>query len=444
MKRIINRLKGSFFKSLAVLTGGSAIAMIALAVEQVAIARIFTPEAIGIYAFLISIPHAFLGIICGRYDLTIVYEEKEENVLPLVKLNILINLLITSTVTVGYGVYLLLAKPEYNRFLYLLPAYFIYLFAYGLTNTLNSYNNRYRNYKMISKMHVFRTLAQCGGTVAFGLIFLIVFQLDDIKFGVPSLIIPYCVGMLFGVVSQARELIERRAEIKAIPLTEVWAMAKLHKKQPLLSAPAIFANGFSYSLITIFTEGLYGEAATGYYSLSTKLLGMPISLISGNLSKVFMERAAKEYEKTGGYIRAFRKTLLFLVSLAIPMFFCMYFLAPPVCAWLFGDDWVIAGEYIKILALMFSVRFVATAMSVGLYVCKKQQAELFIQSLFMLITLSAGIVSYVLALDIMSYFLLVSIVRSCVMIIHVLLVYYYARGGYKKKNIKSDSYTVDD
>ncbi len=433
--------------SLTILASGSLIAQAMTALEQVFLTRIFSAEALGIYAFLISFPHACVGIICGRYDLALVYEEDENKILALVKLNFVINLLLSTILSVGYLVYLVF-YTEYQQFAYLVPAVFIYLISYGLTNTLNSYNNRHGEYNMITKMHMLRTFAQCFGTVFLGLIFVILLHIDSLQISVPVLVFPYCVGMLLGIFTQGKGLLSRYKELKVITGKELWEVAKKHKKQPLVSAPAIFANNASYSLITISINNFYDAAVAGYYSISTKLLGMPISLISSNMSKVFMEQAAKEYNATGKFTKAFNKTFGFLVAMAVPMFLCMYFLAPPVCAWLFGGDWVIAGEYIKILAMMFTFRFVATALSPGLYVCRKQFSELTIQVAFLLVTAFAAIISYVYAFDVEQFLWAMSISRSLVLVGLVFMVFYYSRGyGAKAQKhfvIKGEEAYVDN
>lgn len=433
MKLNLKRLGSGLLASLTILASGSLIAQLMTALEQIFLARIFSPAALGVYSFLISFPHACIGMICGRYDLALVYEDDESKVLALVKLTFVINLVLSTVLSLGYAAYIFFFT-EYQQFVYLVPVIFIYLVSYGLTNTLNYYNNRHAQYKMITKMHMLRTFAQCFGTVVFGLIFVVLFQIDSLQVSVPILVIPYCVGMLFGVFTQGKGLFSHYKEIKAVTGKELWEIAKKHKKQPLVSAPATFANSFSYSLITMSMSNLFDAAVTGYYSISTKLLGMPISLISGNLSKVFMEQAAKEYNTTGKFKKAFNKTFLFLFALAVPMFLCMYFLAPPVCAWLFGGDWVIAGDYIKILAMMFAFRFIATALSPGLYVCRKQFSELIIQVAFLLVTALAAAISAVGNFSVEQFLWAISIARSIVMAVLILAVFYYSRGGGRKKD----------
>ena len=421
----------SFLKSISILTTGSAISMVFLVILHFVSPKVFTPEELGIKSVILAIPMAVGSVLCGRYDLTLVYEPEEKNVFPLLKLNFVLNLLLSTILTVVTLLYLVIWEPQYLQYWYTIPAVWVYLVAYGLTLTLNSYNNRYREYGTISKMHAIRSAAQCLGTVILGLIFVYLLKLRSLS--VAILVIPFCLGMAAGIRSQGKSILQNKREIISTKKDEVLAIAKKHIRQPLLSAPAIFANSFSYSLITMMINGLYGEAITGYYSLSVTLLGLPITLISGNMSKVYMRDASTEYEQTGRFMKAFKKNFFVLFALSIPMFLLMYFVAPPLTAALFGEKWRMAGEYIKILSVMFTFRFITTALSCGLYVCKKQLSELILQILFLAVTALAGALAYFYQLDSIGFMKLIVIFRSAVMVVLTLVVAYYAAGKGKHK-----------
>lgn len=100
----------------------------------------------------------------------------------------------------------------------------------------------------------------------------------------------------------------KRQSVKLIPnFSKVWKsnfdslkkVANRHKQFPLFSAPAMIANSFSYSSVTIFMESLFDMGVVGYYSLSTRILGLPLSLVSGNVSKVFFQEASDEQSSKG-------------------------------------------------------------------------------------------------------------------------------------------------
>ena len=72
---------------------------------------------------------------------------------------------------------------------------------------------------------------------------------------------------------------------------DIIAVAKIYRKQPMCSAPAIFINSFAYSVINILVDEIFGTVYLAYYSLSYRMLGMPLSLVSGNTAKAYYEKA---------------------------------------------------------------------------------------------------------------------------------------------------------
>lgn len=431
--------KNNFLQSLTVLASGSMVALIVQALAQILFAKVFSPETLGIFGFLLAVPNAFVGVVSARYDAPLVYEEDENNIFALIKLNVILSFIISSVVSIGAVAYFCFFKTDYKSFLWTIPVIWVYLFANGLTCMLNSYNNRNKEYKMITKMYVLRTMVQNLGSLVLGVLIVSVFKVKSEALSIAILLVPYSFGMICGLFSQGKILFEQFDNIKSVPRSKVIQVAKKHFKQPLMSSPAVFANNYSYSLITIAVEG-FGKAAAGFYSLSTKLLGMPISLISGNISKIFLEEASREFNNTGKFRKSFNKTFLFLLVCAVPLFFCLYFLAPTVCGWLFGKAWIEAGEYIKVLSLMFSFRFVSTALSVGLYACRKQQTELIVQFAFLLATVLCGVYSSAKGLSVVDYLALVGTVRSVVMFFQIFTVFVYSRGfGMKNAKINQDS-----
>ena len=418
-------LDKSFLKSFFTLLSGSAISVIFLVIQHIALPYIFSPEELGIKAVILAIPTACIGIICGRYDLTIVYEEDDKNIPALLKLNFICNLLFSSIITIICTMYLVVVKSGYSKYWYTLPAIFAYLTAYGATLTMNGYNNRYRDYKTISKMHAIRSGAQSLLPVILGLIFVSWMKLSYLSIAI--LVIPYCLSAACGLYSQGKVLLPCKDSIINSSPREVRAVAKKHLRQITMSTPAILANGLAYSIITIMVSALYGETATGHYSLSITLLGLPITLISANMSKIYMRDAAKEYEETGGFKQTFKKHFFVLVAISVIMFACVYFFAPTLCIWLFGEKWRVAGEYIKALALMFSFRLVSTALSPGLYICKNQLAELILQVSLLLTTIAVWAISAVVQYDSLTFMRILGMSRSLVMAAMIYVTYICAR-----------------
>lgn len=431
MKKILQIFKNSrYFKSLTVLTSGTLLGTVFTAIYQVAQTWIYTPESIGVYAFLTTVPLMFIAVPSLRYDIAIVVEKDERKALALVKLSAILALVSSLVVTLFYAGYIWFFCREYRQYLYVLPFAFLIVFGHGVNNLLNAYNNRCDDYGMISRKFVVCSAVQRLGMVAAGVLCVFVLRMPWLS--VLAMIAPYSLGLFVGVKKQAAPLLAKKDELRSFTVAEMKEVAKIHRNQPLFSAPALFINSFSYSSITLIIEKLYDTTVIAYYSISNRVLGMPISLISGNVAKVFIADAAKEYAKTGGFQKAFKKSFGFLLALAIPMFFAMYFLAPLVCGWILGDDWEVAGEYIKILSMMFAFRLIGTSLSQVLTVCNKQIVELYVNLGLLAAAVLSGVLAWYFQKDVVFFLQVLNVLRSSCYAVLIICVYIFSRAKNKE------------
>ena len=404
-----------FLSSVTTLTSGSVIAQLLTLLCAPILTRLFTPAEMGSYTYLISFVAIFMGVINGKYDMAVVIEREERNVYALIKLSLIIGAVFTILGTLIFVAYNVITSKS----LYVDDVLFVVLVlvSYALINVLTAYNNRQREYKVMATVNIIRTGCQNIGAVLLGLVHL----------GKTGLIIPYVIGQYLGVNKQGKTLKEHWHEIRGISKAELKHVLIKHKSQPMFSAPAALANSFSYSSITIFLNTLFGEALVGFYSISVRLLGLPLALISGNVSKVFFESAAKEHADTGQFYAAFRKVFLFQLMLAIPIVIVMYYLGPPICAFVFGKEWRVAGEYIQILAPMFGIRFIVTSLSPSFIISNKQSYDFLLQLLFVISSLICFLVSRYHKLPVEAYLTIISVLFSIVYLVYLTIIYYYSK-----------------
>ncbi len=364
--------KGGMLNSIMVLFSGSFISQIITIVTAPIMTRIFTEEAIGEYTLLMTSIALFGCIICARYDYSIVNEQRDHYIFPLIKLSLVVGLTLSIVLSIGYSLYLEffceLSIPLYSTIIIV----FLFLLLTAIRNILTSYNNREKDYGVISRTTISSTIAKDSSMVALGLV----------HTGVLGLIISHFLFLIIGLKRQGRKLMPHIREIFNTKKDDIIEVATTHKKQAIYSTPANLINAFSYSVINIFVSQLFGVAILAYYSLSFRLLGLPLTLISTNTSKAFYERASKDYATSGSYRPIFLKMSLLLISIAIPMVIILMLFSPAVFRLVFGTNWEIAGHYVQILAPMFGIRFVVGALSPSLTISNQQQYEFIYQTLF--------------------------------------------------------------
>lgn len=406
------------------MTLGSLIAQIIAIVISPITTRIYTPEQLGIYTLLITVVTLFGPILSGKIEMAIVTEKEEKNIYPIIVLSIIICIITSIVTTILYMIYIIVTNQFSNIYILYLVIIFGYLLITGFLNILTSYNNRNKDYEIISNVYVIRTLVQNLGLVIFGFM----------HFSIIGMLLSQVLGNFFGVKKQSKKLLQNIEKIRKVKKAEVIEALKKNYKLILFTSPATLCNLASYSLLNFFITGLYGNVIFGYYSISYRILGLPLSLISTNVSKVFFERASREVNNEGNFGKIFKKMSVLLCIIAIPMVILLGLLSPAICKIVFGDGWETSGQYIQILVFMFGIRLVVSALMPALIVIKKQNIEMKMQIAFLAISIFTYIICKYLSLNIYIFLTLISTMYSCVYIAIYIYLYKISKGKEVVKN----------
>lgn len=401
----------SFVKSMSTLITGSLAAQILSIVVSPVTTRLFTPTELGVFTLVASSTSMFGAVLSLRYDMAVVYEDSEENVYALVALSFAVCLISSLLVAIGYYFYFL----YFSLSGFSAPIAAIFTFAqcllFGSINILNSYNNRCKEYGVMSSANVARSFAQNCGTIIAGFV----------RLGSFGLLAAQTLGYLFGLKKQSKTLLGQFDRIRKLKRAQMKAVARKHRGQAIWSAPAAFANGFSYTVINYIVEFLYSSSSVGLYSLSFRMLGMPTNVIAINVSRVFAERAACEKRELGNFARLFRKTLGLMCLAAIPALVALVMFAPALFAFVFGHEWRDAGVYVQILSPMFALRFIAAGLSSSAMIAGKQQRDLLIQVMLIATVLVSFCVTVLFRLPIEGLLMSINVMSSIIYIIYLVV-----------------------
>lgn len=414
IKQTLNRVIASkFLKSILQLATGSFVAQIITILASPISTRLFTADQLGIYTMILTFSSIFGPVIAGRYDMAIVTAIDEEETFDLIIAS-LINILIFSVIiTVVYHLYL-----THNIEIYKEVGYFAYIIIFslilqGIHNILINYNNRHKEYSLMSKVYVIRAFAQNITMVIFG-----VFNVGAI-----GLLLSQFVGLVSGLKKQSIILLKSGIIKNKVNSSRIKNTLWKYRNQFIYSMPAHFTNSASYSLLNFFISELFGFSVFGYYSLSYRILGLPLNLISDNVSKVFYQRATEEKNNSGNYRNSFRYMSFFLIPLSVLMTICFIFFGPYVFELVFGEGWYVSGRYVQILAPMFGFRFVVTALSPALLISQKQKLEFVLQNLFIMLSVGVFFISKVFTLNIEKFLACISISYSIVYLFFLIIIY---------------------
>jgi O-antigen/teichoic acid export membrane protein len=152
-------------------------------------------------------------------------------------------------------------------------------------------------------------------------------------------------------------------------------------------------NVSSHQLIHLFFNTIFNSTIAGYYYLSQRLLGVPVSIIASSVTSVFQEKATKDFKKHGNAKVIFLNTFIKLFFIiAIPVMF-FYFYAIDIFVFIFGENWKEAGIYAQILSPVLFLQFISGPLSVMFYIGEKQELNLYLQLLLAILVISSFILA---------------------------------------------------
>ena len=390
-------IKNKFLKSFIVLASGSLIGQVVTAVASPVMTRVFSTNDIGTYTYILSIINLFYPVVALRYDYMIVPEKSKKNVYALLKVSFTLLIIFSVLIAFFYFVFNMSEKDIVAISLLL----FAMMVSNGFVDIIGNYNNKYGQYKLMSSTYVTRSIVQNALMIVAGLL----------HFGVLGLIASQAMGSFAGLTRQSKDVIKERGNIVDAPLKDMIYVVKKYKNQAFLSTPAIFMN----SLL-------------GLYSMSYRILGMPVSLISNNLSKVYYEEAAKEYEKNGNFVKSFKKIIIYTIPIAIIMLVILVVCAPAIFAFIFGAKWRTAGVMSQILAPLFASRIVASTLGPSIWITQQQKYDMIFQILLicgLVISIAGGIFAH---LGIYGFLLIYSFLNTFVYLYSIYVHYTLSRG----------------
>ena len=359
------------------------------------LSRIYTAEEMGFYTLVLTATGMFESAVCLRYDLIIVSEKDEKKIIPLIRLCTQIALITSIIVTIIYSAYIAISHQCERNQMWLFLLNFPIMFCYALSLIANARNNRRQEYKLLSVASVVQGGVHNGLSAVLGLC----------GFGAVGLII----GRTFGYF--ANYLVSVKLKIISIfggkadkySKDQYISILEDNKKQVFYSTPAVILSCVAYSIINIFISRLYGDAVLGLYSYSYRLLGIPLAVISTNISRMFFKDAAIEYNRCGSMRRSFYKLLFPIIGVSVVMFLGFRFLAPDAFAIFLGEKWREAGVYVQILAPMFSIRLVSNCFTNVTIVTGKQLIAFIIQITYLIATIGLYVYARITDIDIYSF-----------------------------------------
>lgn len=403
----LNKFIGDSF--LMILSSG--IAQVILIITTPIITRLYSPAEFGEFTIFSNIAMILIPIINARYDLLIVNAKNDRSANILSQISFLISLLILLILIPILAISAWLYPNFILDFIFII----IMLFLVSLTNIFTNYLNKERKYKVLSLINVFRAGSMALLQIIFGLLSL----------GSLGLIIGFSLSYITGITLGYKtfkkhfNIVRNKEETKALFLE--------NKNQLVYSTPSILLNSLSFSVVVFFIGILYTNKEVGIYGMAIRVLGIPVTIISLGLSKIFMQQANDYYIERGNFRNLLLKFSSTLVIVSIILYVPLYLFSEELVNILLGHSWVDAITVIKIVIPLFVIRLIVSTVSLSVIVLQKQQLELILQALFLIGTTVTFVISKMLNLTFLNFVSINTAVLIVSYMIFFIALYYFAK-----------------
>lgn len=403
----LNKFIGDSF--LMILSSG--IAQVILIITTPIITRLYSPAEFGEFTIFSNIAMILIPIINARYDLLIVNAKNDRSANILSQISFLISLLILLILIPILAISAWLYPNFILDFIFII----IMLFLVSLTNIFTNYLNKERKYKVLSLINVFRAGSMALLQIIFGLLSL----------GSLGLIIGFSLSYITGITLGYKtfkkhfNIVRNKEETKALFLE--------NKNQLVYSTPSILLNSLSFSVVVFFIGILYTNTEVGIYGMAIRVLGIPVTIISLGLSKIFMQQANDYYIERGNFRNLLLKFSSTLIIVSIILYVPLYLFSEELVNILLGHSWVDAITVIKIVIPLFVIRLIVSTVSLSVIVLQKQQLELILQALFLIGTTVTFVISKMLNLTFLNFVSINTAVLIVSYMIFFIALYYFAK-----------------
>lgn len=413
--------KRQFVRNVAVVASGTAGAQaIAMACAPF-ITRLYGPDAFGLLGTFMAIMTVILPVAALTYPIAIVLPKQDQEAVGLYRISayiaIAMALLAICILSVfGQSLINLLQIQSIKSFIWLVPLGILF----GAWRQMNQQSLiRKKRFRITAQVAVLHAALINITKICIGLFAPLA--------GVLIVIYALGIGLNAGMLSlglRKTGFHQGYRHQKKMPPTQVWELAKKHYDFPLYRAPQVLLNAVSQSLPILMLATFFGPASAGFYALGKRLLELPSQLIGNSVGSVFYPRITAAAHTNENVTRLIIKATLALAGIGLVPFALVIAFGPWLFGYIFGSEWVTAGEYARWIAMwsffgfinkpsmvsfpilnlqglalileIFSISLRVTALLVGFYFFKNDVLSIALFSI-------AGIILNIIAIGICIY-----------------------------------------
>lgn len=376
-KKIFNLVKSNFIKNVTVMVTGTASAQLITFLLVPIVTRLYGPENFGVMGTFNALIGLVVPLAALTFPIAIVLPKKTKEAAGIAKLSLITSLFISLLVLIVIVLFSEQIVTIFNLegielYLYLVPLVIIFS---SLMQVFGQWLIRTKQFNTNARVILTESIISNGSKVLIGLFYptahvLIFFS--GIKNGIKALMMN-----LLGDLSRLKKGFRERHNIRRL--------ARKYYDFPIYRAPETMISSFSEALPVLFLSMFFGPGSAGFYTLGRSVLSLPANLIGKAVGDVFYPHVAEVANNDKSVYKAIVKATLLLTVLGVIPFGFIILTGPFLFNFIFGAEWVVAGEYARWLALWLFTSFINRPSVRSLAVLNAQKFHL-IYTIFMLVS----------------------------------------------------------
>lgn len=341
------------FRSVATLAAGSGFArLIVLAVTPV-VTRIYTPEEFGALAVFTALTAILLPLLTFCYPLALPLPSQDRSAANLAVLSLSLALSLSIVlfavfwVTSGAPLSFLSAPMLIAWW----PLVIFGAFGAAVFEILVMWANRRRAFAVMARNELTQAFVAESVKVGLGLL----------GVGGVGLIAGQASKSYIGITGFIQWL---RRDLQPLLGGVRWKYMKLlgqrYSSFPFFRLPSQFMLAFSVQAPLFIGSSLFGPEIAGQLALATLVLGVPFGILSNSMARVYYSEAVGMQSRPENLKSLTIAVQLRMLVLAVPMVAVLFFFAPQLFTYIFGDKWELAGRFAAILSVYMLFQFTSS------------------------------------------------------------------------------------
>lgn len=393
--RLSTLLSGAFLRDVLKLSlgtlGGRLIALAALPL----LTRLYTPDDFALLAVYLAIVSTVTVAACLRLEIAIPLAKNDDDAANLLALALTALALVTGTVLllvlimpdrIAYW----LGQPAIKRFLWLVPLGIAFA---GTYSAMQFWTTRARRFGSIARTRVGQAAAGVAVMLSLGWagvapLGLLLGNMLNIGSG----------GFSLGLQSLRND----RDKLQVASPRRMKETLRHYRRYPIYSTPEALFNMAGVQIPILLIAASAGAEA-GFLLLAMQVMTAPMTLLGSSISQVYMSRAPEALRE--GALAEFTLAIMRrLLIWGIGPLIIIGGLAPTIFPLIFGEAWARAGVIIAWLVPWMAMQFVASPVSMVMFVVGRQRAMLALTTFGAVIRILAVVIALKYALPIVEMF----------------------------------------